>query len=80
MHSLLLLFSNLNLNDKKENIEKLYEFEKSINHEIYMPIKELKIMNDQILKHHFTRAILISEIYSKLYNNATIKKLYRKYR
>lgn len=80
MHSLLLLFSNLNLNDKKENIEKLYEFEKSINHEIYMPIKELKIMNDQILKHHFTRAIIISEIYSKLYNNATIKKLYRKYR
>ena len=80
MYSLLLLFSNLNLTDKKTNIQKLYDFEKSINEEIYISLKELKIMNDQILKHHFTKAILISEIYSKLYNNPTIKKLYRKFR
>lgn len=80
MYSLLLLFSNLSLNEKKDNIQKLYEFEKSINEEIYITLKELKIMNNQILKHHFTRAIIISEIYSKLYNNTTIKKLYRKFR
>lgn len=80
LYSLLLLFSNLKLKDKKDNIQKLYEFEKSIPEEIYIPRKEIKIMNDQILKHHFTRAIIISEIYSKLYNNATIKRLYRKTR
>ena len=80
MYSILLLFSNLSLNDKKANIQKLYDFEKSIDEEIYIPRRELKIMNDQILKHHFTRAIIISEIYSKLYNNTTIKKWYRKLR
>lgn len=80
MYSLLLLFSNLKLKDKKENIQELYEFEKSINEEIFITLKELKILNNQIQKHHFTRAIIISEIYSKLYNNTTIKNLYRKFR
>ena len=80
MYSLLLLFSNLNLNEKKNSIQELYDFEHSIDEEIFITLRELKIMNNQILNHHFTRAIIISEIYSKLYNNNTIKKLYRKFR
>ena len=80
IQSLLLLFSNLSIKDKKENISKLYDLEKSFEDEIILYRKETKIMNEEILKKHFTRAIIISEIYSFFYNNKTIRNFYRKIR
>lgn len=75
--SLLLIFSNLNKNDKKEAIHKVYEFEKDLNIEI--PRKEISILNNFILKENFTVAIWISNLYSFLYNNNFIKNIYRKF-
>lgn len=75
--SLLLIFSNLNKDDKKEAVLKVYEFEKDLNIEI--PRKEIAILNSFILKRQFTAAILISNIYSSLYNNNSIKNVYRKF-
>ena len=75
--SLLLIFSNLSKNDKKEAIIKVYEFEKDLNVEI--PRKEIAILNSFILKKQFRRAIIISNFYSFLYNNNAIKNVYRKF-
>lgn len=62
---------------KKEAALKLYEFEKSIDREITLPRKELDILNKLIIKKHFSLAIMLSDFYSFLYANNTIKKLYR---
>lgn len=75
--SLLLIFSNLNKSDKKEAILKVYEFEKDLD--IQIPRKEIAILNSFILKKHFSTAILISNFYSFLYNNNSIKNIYRKF-
>lgn len=80
MNSLLLLFSNLSIKDKKECISKLNEFENMIDTDIKMELKELKLLYSLILKKHYSLAIILSEIYSKFYNNKTIKRLYRKFR
>ena len=80
VQSLILLFSNLTIKEKKENIHRVYELESTINEEIYLPLREVKLLNDEILKQHYTRAIILSEIYSKLYNNNFIRKFYRKFR
>lgn len=74
--SLLLIFSNLNKNDKKEAVLKIYEFEKDLN--IHISRKEITILNNCILKKKFKKAILLSDFYSFLYNNKLIKKVYRK--
>ena len=74
--SLLLIFSNLNKNDKKEAILKIYEFEKDLD--INISRKEIDILNNYILKKKFKKAILLSDFYSFLYNNNLIKKVYRK--
>lgn len=74
---LLLFFSNVEKKDKKEAALKLYEFEKSIGKDITLPRKELDILNKLILKKHFSLAIKLSDLYSYLYANNTIKKLYR---
>ena len=78
-NNLLTIFTNLSREDKKENIEKLYEFEKSLD-ESPVLLREFKILNNQIMKKHFTRAIFLSEFYSFFYNNPFIRKLYRKFR
>ena len=74
--SLLLIFSNLTNDDKKEAILKIYEFEKDLN--IKIPRKEIAILNNLILKKHFTLAIWLSNFYSLLYSNHFIKNVYRK--
>ena len=74
---LLLFFSNVEKKSKKEAALKLYEFEKSIDREITLPRKELDVLNKLILKKHFSLAIKLSDFYSFLYANNTIKKLYR---
>lgn len=80
INSLLLLFSNLKLSEKKENIHKIFELENSINEKPVLPQKEIEIMNNAIMKKHFTYAIFLSEIYSLFYNNKTIRNLYRRFR
>lgn len=75
--SLLLIFSNLEKKDKKESILKVYEFEKDLD--VQIPRKEISILNNLILKKHFTLAIWLSEFYSFLYNNKSIKNVYRKF-
>ena len=75
--SLLLIFSNLDKKYKSEAILKVYEFEKDL--EIPIPRKEIAILNSFILKRQFGMAIFISNCYSFLYNNNTIKNLYRKF-
>lgn len=79
LNNLLTIFTNLSLEDKKENIEKLYEFEKSFNENPVL-IRELTILNNQIMKKHYTSAIFLSEFYSLFYNSILIRKLYRKFR
>ena len=74
--SLLLIFSNLNKKDKKQAVLEIYEFEKDLNVQIRR--KEVKILNNLILKKKFGTAILISNLYSFIYNNSMIKKMYRK--
>ena len=75
--SLLLIFSNLDKNDKKEAILKVYEFEKDLDVTIHR--KEIAILNKFILKKQFKTAIFVSDCYSFLYNNNAIKNIYRKF-
>lgn len=75
--SLLLIFSNLDKKDKKEAILKVYEFEKDLDFTI--PRKEIDLLNKFILKKQFRTAIFVSDCYSFLYNNNTIKNIYRKF-
>lgn len=76
MGSLLLIFSNLPKSDKKEVISKIYDFEKDFVVEI--PKKEIAFLNNLILKKQFKLAILVSDVYSYLYNTTFIKNVYRK--
>lgn len=75
--SLLLIFSNLNKSDKKEAIIKIYEFEKDLD--VQIPRPEIAFLNSFILKKQFNVAIFLSNCYSVLYNNNSIKNLYRKF-
>ena len=80
INSLLLLFSNLSLKDKKENIPKLYELQESMDEQPILPQKETTLLWNEIQKQHYTRAIIISEFYSFFYNNKTIRTIYRRIR
>ena len=53
------------------------EFEKDLNVEI--PRMEIALLNSFILKKQFNLAIFISNCYSFLYNNNSIKNIYRKF-
>lgn len=80
INSLLLIFSNLSRKEKRDVISELYDLQIGLDEKAILPLKETAILNDEILKKHYTRAILLSDIYSFFYNNKTIKKLYRKFR
>ena len=75
--SLLLIFSNLEKSYKNESVLKIYEFEKDLN--VQIPRKEISLLNSFILKKQFGLAIFISNCYSFLYNNNSIKNIYRKF-
>ncbi len=75
--SLILIFSNLDKKYKKEAVLKIYEFEEDLD--IPIPRKEIALLNGFIVKKHFSAAILVSNFYSFLYNNNSIKNLYRKF-
>lgn len=76
INSLLLIFSNVDKKDKKEAVLSLYEFEKNIG-KIKLSRTELELLNNLIIKKHFYLAIKLSNIYSFLYSNNFVKKLYR---
>ena len=75
--SLLLIFSNLEKSYKNDAVLKIYEFEKNLD--IRIPRKEIALLNSFILKRQFALAIFISNGYSFLYNNNSIKNIYRKF-
>ena len=81
---LLLIFSNLDKNKKEKNILKIYKLEKYLekqsNFQIHLKRKEADILNHAIMQKKFKKAIMISNFYNLLYNNSTIKKLYKKFR
>lgn len=78
--SLLLIFSNVEKKDKMEAALKLYEFECGINEKVELPRKELEVLNNLIIKKHLLLAIKLSNLYSFLYSNNTIKRIYRAHR
>jgi len=78
--SLLLMFSNLNRDEKKECINKLFELQILIKDDLDIQLKELKFISLLISKKYFKLAILVSDGYSFLYNNSFIRKIYRKFR
>lgn len=80
---LLLVFSDLDSNDKNNAILKLYNLEKYLENNFNFHFKfrkELIILNNYIIQKKFKKAIFLSNIYKKLYNNKTIQKYYKKYR
>lgn len=79
-NSLLLLFSNLSIKEKRKNIHRIYDLEMDMDEKVILYYKELEMLNDEILKQHYARAIIISHIYSLFYNNKVIRNLYRKFR
>lgn len=75
---LFLMVANLN-ESKKEKIEvfmDLYDFEKNFDKIVIHKI-ELNILNNAILNKQFKKAIFICKIYSFLYNNNFIRRIYR---
>lgn len=79
LSNLLLIFSNLDTKYKKDIILEIYNFEKSISDEIQINRLEVKLLNELILSKHFNMAILLSNFYKIMYNNKTIKNIYRKF-
>ena len=77
--SLLLIFINLDKKYKFDACLKIYEFEQTIKFKKLNLSKEVDILNKTILKKHFKLAIFISIFYRCLYNNKTIKNLYRRF-
>lgn len=76
--NLLLIFTNMSNKDKKTTIKEIYNLEKQLDCNIIIDKKEVSILNETIMRKHFTIAILISNLYKLLYNNKNIKELYRK--
>lgn len=80
MASLFLLFSELSIKEKKENIHKLHELEKYLDEKPIFRQKELEFMYNAIIKKYYPIAIILSIIFSFFYNNVTIRNIYRKFR
>lgn len=81
---LLLIFTNLDNNSKNNTILKIYKLEKYLekkfNFQRNLPRKEVTILNNAIMQKKFQKAIFISNIYKKAYNNKKIQKFYKKIR
>ena len=76
--NLLLIFTNLDKKDKPETTKRLHAFEMGLDETPVFDKKELKILNRAILNNNVRSAVMISEIYKKLYNTNSIKQFYRK--
>lgn len=81
---LLLIFTNLDNNSKNNTILEIYKLEKYLekkfNFQKTFPQKEVNILNNAIMQKKFKKAIFISNIYKKAYNNKKIQKIYKKIR
>ena len=79
--TLLAVFINVDAskNEKKELLQELYDFEKDYVN-VNLEGIEVKVLNNCILKRHFTLALILSRLYYFLYNNRFIINLYRKWR
>ena len=77
--SLLLIFSNLDKSHKMYAVKEIYKFEKYLNCKIDIHRREIAVLNNKVLNKQFKQAIFISKLYTSLYNNQTIKNLYRKF-
>ena len=73
---------NITIRDKKHKmsaVKEIYKFEKHLNCKIDIHRKEIAVLNNKVLNKQFKQAIFISKLYTSLYNNQTIKNLYRKF-
>ena len=77
--SLLLIFSNLDKSHKMYAVKEIYKFEKHLNCKIDIHRREIAVLKNKVLNKQFKQAIFISKLYTSLYNNQTIKNLYRKF-
>jgi hypothetical protein len=77
--AILLMFSNLSSENKKIAVREIYDFETNLNHEISIDKIELNVLNNLILAKHFTLASKLATFYRFLYDNKTIRQIYRKY-
>ncbi len=81
---ILLVFTDSPKKDKEKIINDIYKLEKHLQKELKfntkLPKKEISILNQAIMQKKFKKAIFISNIYQKLYNNKKIQKLYQKNR
>lgn len=80
LQSLLLIFSNTKIpnEERKKLLQEIYDFEKDYNN-IKINNSEIALLNQAILDKKFDKAIRLANLYSFLYNNKFIKRLYRKY-
>ena len=76
--NLLLIFTNLDKKDKPETAKRLHAFEMGLDETPIFDKNELKILNRAILNNNVRSAVMISEVYKKLYNTNSIKQFYRK--
>ncbi len=81
---ILLVFTNLNNSEKQKAILDFYNLEKYLkkktNFKANFERKEVTILNNAIMQKKFQKAIFISHLYKKLYNNNFIQILYKKFR
>lgn len=80
LQSLLLIFVNtkISVEERKSLLQEIYDFEKDYNN-IKINNSEIALLNQAILDKKFDKAIRLANLYSFLYNNKFIKRLYRKY-
>lgn len=71
-------YLNLNFNERKNILKKIYDFENEINFDGKLDQKWAKIINDFILTKHFTIAILLLKTISFLRNITILRKISRK--
>ncbi len=80
--TILTVFSNLDKKLKNDAILKIYKLEKYLKQEFNFNLdpkrREMVILNNAIMQKKFRKAIFISNIYKKLYNNHYIQNLFYK--
>ncbi len=77
MEDLLLIFSNLKKSEKKVAITEIQEFEDELNASADIRNKEMAMLNSYIVENKTFKALSVSSMFSTLYNNKTIKNVYR---
>lgn len=71
-------YLDLNFKDTKRVLKKFHDFEKEINFDGNIDVKWAKVINDCIMKEHYTIAVLILKVIKKLRNFTLLRKLNRR--